>query len=220
MNVIISGIVGGIMGSVLTALLVSKLMIGTSRFDTIQCRRLEVFGTGLNPVVVVSGDGVEALRYDLGTRSGGLSVDAHKPGVFIGMHGNGGIVELFGRKRGALAVKLNASSIYGGYVGVIGSDGSWARLAIDEYGGRVGISNKDQDSRVELGIGADGIGAYGMSHGGYVTVHDRKSGVSLKTDEHGGLVEVRGGGEGQAVMGINEYGNGAVSTWDKNGYRQ
>ena len=188
-----------------------------------RCSRVEVVEYGGEPVVVLSGDSWEAFNYDLKK----LRNDADRPGVFIGMHGNGGIVELFGRergtltmKRGALAVKLNASSSYGRVVGVIGSDGSWARLVIDEYGGRVGISNKDQDSRVELGIGADGIGAYGMSHGGYVAVHDRKSGVSLKTDEHGGLVEVRGGGEGQAVMGINEHGNGAVSTWDKNGYRQ
>ena len=33
-------------------------------------------------------------------------------------------------------------------------------------------------------------------------------------------MEVKGKGDGAAVMAINEYGNGAVSTWDKNGYRQ
>ena len=38
--------------------------------------------------------------------------------------------------------------------------------------------------------------------------------------EHGGHVEVHGKGKGAAVIGINEYGDGAVSTWDKSGYRQ
>lgn len=160
---VISSIVGGVIGSLLTTLLVSKLMIGTSRFDTIQCRRLEVFGIGLNPVVVVSGDSMEALRYDLGKRSGGLSADAHKPGVFIGMHDYGGIVNLFRTvmgeltmKRATLAVKLNAGSLgsSGGYVGVKGyNEKTWARLGIDENGGRVGVSDTDGNSTVEIGTG-------------------------------------------------------------------
>lgn len=29
-----------------------------------------------------------------------------------------------------------------------------------------------------------------------------------------------GKGKGMAIIGINEYGNGAVSTFDKNSYRQ
>ena len=27
-------------------------------------------------------------------------------------------------------------------------------------------------------------------------------------------------GELRALMGVNEYGNGVVATWDRNGYRQ
>ena len=42
----------------------------------------------------------------------------------------------------------------------------------------------------------------------------------LAVGEHGGQVEVVGKGEGKAGMGINEYANGVVATWDKNGYRQ
>ena len=59
-------------------------------------------------------------------------------------------------------------------------------------------------------------------HGGHVVVHgkDGQSGAWLRADEHGGRVQVKGKGEGKAVIGINEYGNGAVSTWDKNEYRQ
>ena len=42
----------------------------------------------------------------------------------------------------------------------------------------------------------------------------------LAVDEGGGRVEVAGKDEGAAVMGINEHGNGAVWTRDKNGYRR
>ena len=45
--------------------------------------------------------------------------------------------------------------------------------------------------------------------------------VSLGYTEHGGRVDVfNKQGENRAVMSVNEYGNGAISTWDKNGYRQ
>ena len=43
----------------------------------------------------------------------------------------------------------------------------------------------------------------------------------LQTGEHGGRAGVYGKGDekARAVIAVNEYGNGAVSTWDKNGYR-
>ena len=45
--------------------------------------------------------------------------------------------------------------------------------------------------------------------------------VRLGDTEYGGRVDVfNKQGENRAVMSVNEYGNGAVSTWDKNGYRQ
>ena len=45
--------------------------------------------------------------------------------------------------------------------------------------------------------------------------------VGLGATEYGGRVDVfNKQGKSRAVVGVNEYGNGAVSTWDKNGYRQ
>ena len=44
--------------------------------------------------------------------------------------------------------------------------------------------------------------------------------LELRAVEHGRHVVARGKGEGMAMMSITEYGNGAVSTWDKNGHRQ
>ncbi len=41
-------------------------------------------------------------------------------------------------------------------------------------------------------------------------------------NEHGGFVGVFGIGDTQsrALMGVNEYGDGAISTWWKNGERR
>ena len=58
--------------------------------------------------------------------------------------------------------------------------------------------------------------------GGYVSVRGNAGGgAEMKTDEHGGYVFVygKGSGDARAAMGVTEYGSGAVSTWDKNGYR-
>ena len=58
--------------------------------------------------------------------------------------------------------------------------------------------------------------------GGLVGVFGKDGGsASMTTDEDGGRIVVANNqGKTRAVMGINEFGNGGVSTWDKNGYRQ
>ncbi len=75
------------------------------------------------------------------------------------------------------------------------------------------VVDANGNTRVIISSGVDGgsVFAYGK---------DGKAWAALGVSEHGGLVYVKGKGEGMAVMSINEYGNGAVSTWDKNGYRQ
>ena len=60
-------------------------------------------------------------------------------------------------------------------------------------------------------------------NGGLVTVRgkDGERSAQMAINENGGAVSVHGRGntDSRAVMGVNEYGNGAVNTWDKNGYR-
>lgn len=107
-----------------------------------------------------------------------------------------------------LADKLSSS------VEVRGEDGeSSVLLGIDALGGRVDVGGKDGKSRVVLRTDANG---------GLVTARgkDGKSKAGLSIGDHGGRVDVTGKGEGMATMGVNDYGNGAMSTWDKNGYRQ
>lgn len=46
--------------------------------------------------------------------------------------------------------------------------------------------------------------------------------AALSANKNGGRLDVYGKGDkmSRAVVCVNEYGNGAMSTWDKNGYRQ
>lgn len=69
-------------------------------------------------------------------------------------------------------------------------------------------------SRFELADGHTHIWGSGVS------VDGGESWVSIVAQKYGGRVVVGSGGKGQASLDINEYGNGAVSTWDKNGYQQ
>ena len=57
---------------------------------------------------------------------------------------------------------------------------------------------------------------------GHVFVMSKDGSVAMNVNEHGGRVEIFGKGDGtsRAIMGVNEYGDGAVSAWDKNWYRK
>ena len=51
--------------------------------------------------------------------------------------------------------------------------------------------------------------------------NDGLQNASVGVEEHGGLVEVWSKDEKpKAALGVDGYGNGAISTWDKNGDRQ
>ncbi len=115
---------------------------------------------------------------------------------------------------GKTGVIISSNNEHGGSVAAYGKDGQLAAwLDVDEHGGVVGTNGKDGKSGASLGVDENGgrLDAVGK---------DGLSGAWLGITEHGGHVQVNGKGDGKAVMGLNEFGNGAVSTWDKNGYRQ
>ena len=56
--------------------------------------------------------------------------------------------------------------------------------------------------------------------GNQISISSKNGSAYMKIGEYGGRVGILGKGKGEAVMAVNEYGNGAVSTWDKHGYRQ
>ena len=83
------------------------------------------------------------------------------------------------------------------------------------YGG-VGVYGKE---KLAVSIGGDGVFVFREGLG---TVA-----AEMGIDEHGGVVAVYDTGsrftqtqDKRAAMGVNAFGNGAVSTWDKNGSRQ
>lgn len=102
-------------------------------------------------------------------------------------------------------------------VDAAGEVGVW--LTVDAHGGGVSVHGTEWKSGGKAGV------LLGISEaGGYVDAYSKEGTRAwwLGITKHGGSVRVSGKGEGkgQAIMGINEYGNGVVSTIDKNGYRQ
>ena len=99
----------------------------------------------------------------------------------------------------------------------------------DRVGAVLNLAGVRVDSRKDeegAWLGPDGLTVYGNERRGImssslITVRDEDMrGVELSIDEHGGAVSVFGResfGE-CALMSVNEYGNGAVSTFDKNGH--
>ena len=98
-------------------------------------------------------------------------------------------------------------------------------MTTDEQGGRVEVLGPI------TGFSEDGnlfkrkttAAMFTGEHGGRVDVGNKegKRRVTMGTDEQGGIVEIANNqGKKRAAMSVNAYDTGAVSTWDKNGYRQ
>ena len=110
-----------------------------------------------------------------------------------------------------------AVSITPGLVLVKGKDGvPKVSIFTDEDGGIFELYGKDRKIGVKMDVDENG----GHMH---VAGKDDKSMVELSVNEHGGRIDVFGRGNketgaSRASMGVNAYGYGAVSTWDKNGY--
>ena len=104
----------------------------------------------------------------------------------------------------------------GGSLSIQDSNGELvAGLSAGSEGGFLSVHDAKNESSVFLGQNDE-------KNGGLITVRGANGFAQISIDEHGGVMSVFGKGsdKSRAVMGVNEYGNGAVSTWDKNGYRQ
>ncbi len=121
----------------------------------------------------------------------------------------------------------NASSETGGRVSV----------TINRYGSGMYIHNAAGEIKASIytelewggvlsidaakGNGSVFIGHNDKKNGGLVSVKGENGSAQISVNEHGGGVWIFGKGNStsMAAMGVNEYGNGYVNTWDKNGYR-
>lgn len=141
-----------------------------------------------------------------------------------------GRVSVYGKHGGTTRMSVGE---YGGQVGVFDmEDAEVASVAVTERGGGVSVVNRhglahmgvnEHGGKVAM-IGNRGASAVGVDeHGGRVDVigEKDKGGARLGLTEHGGVVAVfsKDGITNRAGLGVNEYGNGEVSTWDKDGYR-
>ena len=190
-----------LIGMLASSVFMSSLFAQRDKFEDIECTSLTVVDNGT--IQVWNGSGLVYLKDG-------------KLGMVLGVDEHGGFVRVYdnnGKSKAAVSADEHS-----GRVTVNGNDKSekvGVALDVTEHGGRVSAFGKDGRSNVGLSVNEDG-GFVGV----YSNDKNEKSGVALGVTEHGGRVNVFGKGKGQAVMGINEYGNGAVSTWDKNGYRQ
>ena len=87
-------------------------------------------------------------------------------------------------------------------------------IGMYESGAAVIINGKDI-AQAQMGIGDNEEMFLRLSGS------DGERGVEMAIDEYGGHVSVfgRGNNYSRVSVGVNEYGNGVVSTWDKNRYR-
>ena len=91
------------------------------------------------------------------------------------------------------------------------------RVYMNAYGG---IGYCDAEGKTRVTIGSDGVFVFRKGGG--------TRAAEMSIDEHGGVVAVYNTGsrfthltqDKRASMSVNAFGNGAVSTWDKNGSRQ
>lgn len=99
-------------------------------------------------------------------------------------------------------------------VGVHGDDGkTLAGIGIGESSGFLIVVGKDNKGTASMAV---------TEHGGHVEVSgDGIPGIEMTCSEYGGRLNVFGKTNltNRAAIAVNEYGNGTINTWDKNGYR-
>ena len=194
-------------------------------FDKITCREIEVIDkdskTGImlttherGGLFVLSG---KAGSVDIGTtvRGGVVSVSGKDGGSARMMtYKHGGRVEAYGKDGGR--TEMGTDGFGEQHVYVSGKDGGRVDIGPDEHGGHVQVYGKGLfDSRIA------GMGIAEQSGVVWVLSGKDYGSARMITDEHGGHVQVLNNQlEIRAAMGVNEDGNGALSTWDRNGYRQ
>ena len=165
--------------------------------------------------------------------------------IKIGQYtGDGGVIQLTPvSQRGGIMLSASDPATISLSDGT--SDGAVIKMEAFGYEGRVEIGgNRLYDTEMKLietlpmiimraGAGASDVTVLGenldrgvkLPSGRIgVTVHgdDEEPRVTMQNTEQGGRIDVYGKTDDVArvSLGINEYGHGAVSTWEKNGYRQ
>ncbi|MDE0297733.1 MAG: hypothetical protein OXN17_03815 [Candidatus Poribacteria bacterium] len=195
-------VIGGAVGAVLALTVCSFFPPGaqsqSNTFGEITCTRLKVVNANGVEVVSINGDDKGGTIYITeDTKSATVEEMFDMSKVVIGCGAGAAKIEIWGGVSPMIGLGIDKN---GGTVNIYPRDfdnGGRIRMLINEYGGRVNVTGMKTDYA------------------------EHRRSASLAINEHGGYAVVfgRGNDEIRAAMGVNEYGNGAVSTWDKNGYR-
>ncbi len=197
-------VIGGIVGAVVTLAVCSFALLGTQSgengiFDVVTCRELKV-------------------------------VDSEGKGVNIQSRHSSGYMVVDGRDGGKVMISGISPGSSGPFIHVFGKENAGsAGISLDENGGRVEIFGKGKSGlQAEMGITNDGNGE--------VSMWGRSGFAAMGVGKYGGKAEFYGptptlffarmGDDWRlratsscAAIGINEHGNGGVTTWGKNGNR-
>ncbi len=242
---VLYAVVGGVVGAVLALAAGSVLPLGAqnevrdAEFEVITCKQIRVIDSAGNTGVFLYGTDIGGYVGVYGKDKGG------RGSVWISFSEHGGYVGVSdevgsGKDSFRTVVGMGIGDRGEGHVGVYDRDGlrKSVQMTTDENGGRVSVwGNGGKEERAVMGVDVGGGGRVGLyvkdgtprvgigsnDYGGQVSLHDKDGdrATTMGIDEYGGNVSVYGRGNdySRVRIGVNEYGNGAVSTWDKNRYR-
>ncbi len=183
-------------------------------------------------------DALGATTAVIASHPEGLTIQnaAGKAVAAVGTDSDGGSMTIF-NAAGKVATSVSDGSNGAGMVVCNAAGKIVAAIGTALEGGVISLENAEGKTGVFVAAGEDGgslniedakgngrilLSYYDKMNAGLVQIIGENGSAQITVDEYGGDVSVFGKGsdESRAVMGVNEYGNGAVSTWDKNGYRQ
>ena len=200
-------VVGGCVGAVLTIVVCSFPLLGAqsqsdSNFGKITCTGLEV----------VNADGKTVVDMVAGRDGGNTTVKGtNGAAVYIWVDENGGRATLYGKVSNLRMVSMKITE-------------DWGQVSINSW-------NEEGEKKAIMQVGEGNSGVFlqhGESHNRRATMIVGLGGSLVNLEgvavmgahDDGASIEVLGKDDKvKASMSVNEYGNGSINTWDKNGYR-
>ena len=210
--------IGGCIGAILTLTfsLFSPLNAENepvdAAFSTITCSRLQIY---------------KDASKQYGTPSIILEVDEHAPRIHLYGEGYSSRISMMFldnspfltiRRPDSMNAHLNATGMTLSLGDTGDKDVVRIRSTFDDDGGAVIVRGTDTENGGSIRMTID-------DHGGRIDAFGKGANtgagcVALEIDEYGGRLNVYGKGSEvtRLAAGVNEYGNGVVTRWDKNGY--
>ena len=189
-----------------------------NKFQEIECTKLTLIDS-------VTGKTTAKLETD---EHGGLlylyGANDNRGSAQLSVDKNGGRLFMFSNEKlgnAHISISMGTSEDGTGVVSINHRNGGQSFISATNNGGFVSISGGNHKNNLaSIAVTDDGdsgmISVYRYDRGKQIGV------AQLTANKNGGRLDVFGkvDDKSRAAVSINEYGNGVVSTWDKNGYRQ